>query len=337
MSRLGGQGALNAHQPLVTPSSFAFGPIVSCVLVTGSSTGIGSATVGIFARKGWTVFAGVRNELDGQRLVKDNSGLNVVPVLLDVTSPDLVRTAFETIVSHPVGRHGLHALVNNAGQFLLGPIESLPIGEWRQLFEVNFFGLFDVTQVFLPLIHKVNGRIINIGSVGGRITQPLCGVYTATKFALSSANDALRMELGKQGPKVILIEPGVVSTPLVEKAMGSYDRAVSQIPKPCSARYVPALKAFTKTSRVLLRSAITSDDVATIVHKAATVLYPSPRYLIGRDAYLLVALKCLLPTKWLDSLLRRVMRLHKNFEVESAPPASACTTILPQQTRQLAP
>ncbi len=284
---------------------------VSCVLVTGSSTGIGSATVGTFARKGWTVFAGVRNEVDGQRLVKDHPGLSVVPVLLDVTSPDQVRAAFATIVSHPAGRHGLHALVNNAGQFLLGPIESLPISEWRHLFEINFFGLFDVTQVFLPLIHKVNGRIINIGSVGVRVTQPLCGVYNASKFALASANDALRMELGKQGPKVILIEPGVVSTPMVEKATGSYDKTVSQISKPTSTRYVPALNAFKKTSRVLLRSAVTSDDVATIVHKAATALRPKNRYLIGKDAYLLVALKYLLPTKWLDQLLRRLMRLHK--------------------------
>jgi NAD(P)-dependent dehydrogenase (short-subunit alcohol dehydrogenase family) len=285
---------------------------VSCVLVTGSSTGIGSATVGKFARAGWTVFAGVRSEVDGERLVKDHPGLNVVPVLLDVTLPDQVRAAFETIQSHPTGRRGLHALVNNAGQFLLGPIESLPIGEWRPLFEVNFFGLFDVTQVFLPLIHRVNGRIINIGSIGGRVTQPLCGVYTASKFALSSATEALRMELGKHGPKVILVEPGVVCTPLVEKAVGSCDRAVSQILKPCSARYVPALNAFKKTSRVLLRSAITSDDVANIVHKAATVARPNLRYLIGKDAYLLFALKSLLPTKWMDQLLRRVMRLHKN-------------------------
>jgi len=285
---------------------------VSCVLVTGSSTGIGSATVGTFARKGWTVFAGVRNEVDGQRLVKDHPGLNVVPVLLDVTSPDQVSAAFKTIASHPAGRHGLHALVNNAGQFLLGPIETLPIGEWRQLFEVNFFGLFDVTQVFLPLIHLVNGRIINIGSIGGRVAQPLCGVYTASKFALSSANDALRMELGKHGPKVILVEPGVVCTPLVDKAMSSHERVVSQLLKPGSARYVPALNAFKKTSSVLLRSAITSDDVASIVYKAATIVCPKTRYLIGKDAYVLATLKYLLPTRWLDQLLRRVMRLHKN-------------------------
>ncbi len=285
----------------------------SCVLVTGSSTGIGAATVRTFAGKGWTVFAGVRNDVDGIRLVNDNPGLSVVPVLLDVTSPEQVRAAFETVASHPTGRLGLHALVNNAGQFLLGPIETLPICEWRQLFDVNFFGLFDMTQVFLPLIRLANGRVINIGSIGGRVAQPLCGVYTATKFALSSACDALRMELGKKGPKVILVEPGVVCTPLVEKAVGwSHARAISQIPQKHAERYVPALKAFQKTSMTLIRYATTPDQVAAIIHKAATVVCPSPRYLIGKDAYLLAALTYLLPTKLLDQLLCRMMRLHKN-------------------------
>jgi NAD(P)-dependent dehydrogenase (short-subunit alcohol dehydrogenase family) len=268
--------------------------------------------VAAFAARGWTVFAGVRRAEDGRRLVGENPGRTVVPVTLDVTDAAQVRGAMETIQAHPDARGGLGALVNNAGQFFFGAAEVLEIAEWRKQFEINVFGTIDVTQVFLPLVRRAGGRVINISSIGGLVSQPLCGAYTASKFALEAASDALRIEIAATGVKVVLIEPGAVRTPIFDKAMNASQATLDSMPAQHRDRYVPALLQFKRTGERFLRSATTPEHAADVIFRAATRRRPRARYLVGKDALMLAMMKRLLPTSWLDCIFRRMAGLHKS-------------------------
>lgn len=187
------------------------------VLITGASSGIGEATAIHLSQNGFRVFAGVRNFSDGERLKRHAKGI-IHPVLLDVTQKDSIAFAYNSI-KETVGKNGLAGLINNAGIAIAGPIECIPIEEIRRQMEVNVIGQISVTQTFLPLLKMNKGKIVNIGSVSGRMTIPFLSPYSISKFAMEAFTDALRMELRQFGISVSIIETGNVATPIWKKSI----------------------------------------------------------------------------------------------------------------------
>ncbi len=185
------------------------------ILLTGASTGIGKAIAEILAQNNFKVFATVRKQEDGENLKKISD--NIIPVIMDVTDHASIIKAKE-IVKNDLGNNKLYSIINNAGIAVGGAIEKLPINELRKQFEVNLFGLLDTTQQFFEFLDPDNAKIINMSSIGGRIAQPLVGAYSASKHALEALSDALRRELLSTNIDVIVVQPGMIATPIWDKA-----------------------------------------------------------------------------------------------------------------------
>ncbi len=252
------------------------------ILITGASTGIGEACALRLAKSGFHVFAGVRRLQDGSALMH-KTGDCLTPVLLDVTDASTIAAARE-IVEAQTGEQGLAGLINNAGVVAPGPLEFLPEHEIRNQIEVNLFGCIVVTQAFVSLVRRARGRIINIGSVQSRIGVPFLSIYSATKFALAGFSRALRLELRPWGIKVILIEPGSVSTKVSEKGPEALERIRSALPNGAKDLYARHYTAFKGMIQRMHAVAIAPEVVAKVVEQALITRNPKPRYLVGRDA-----------------------------------------------------
>jgi NAD(P)-dependent dehydrogenase (short-subunit alcohol dehydrogenase family) len=273
------------------------------VLITGASTGIGEACALRLAEQGWHVFAGVRRDDDGQRLVAATTGI-VEPLILDVTD--------EAGIEKAMGKVGdqLTAVVNNAGVAVGGPVEYLPLDEWRRQFEVNVIGQIAMTQAALPLIRAAGaeGRVVFIGSIGGRVSTPLMAPYDASKFALEAIAESLRHELRPAGIKVVLIEPGAVRTPIWEKGRHSADGVEKSLPPEAISRYRWAIDGVRKGIDMQERNGVPAARVAEVVERALTSPRPRARYLVGRDAVVMATMARLLPDSARDFLVRAVTR-----------------------------
>jgi len=195
------------------------------VLITGCSTGIGKDAVLRLSGLGYLVFAGVRNEEDGEALRLDSKiPENIIPLILDVTQREHIVTALET-VKHKLKENNkrLISLINNAGYSEASPLETLPIERLKRQFEVNVFGAVHVSQAFIPLLRNSaspnrTSRLIFMSSYLGRINAPIVSPYTASKHALESFVDAFRVELKKFNVDVISIQPGDIKTPFAANA-----------------------------------------------------------------------------------------------------------------------
>ena len=254
------------------------------VLVTGTSTGIGKAAALALDKLGFTVFAGVRSEKDGQALCSEASR-NLAPVLMDVTDSTSIEKAKQQ-VSQLVGEAGLAGLVNNAGVGFLSPLECVPLDDLRWVFDVNVFGLLAVTQAFLPLLRQGRGRLINVSSEGSIFVMPFHGSYSASKFAVNGLTDALRLELKPQGIQVSLIIFGSVKTPIWDKTAQLSDR----ISRGCPPQLFELYKEhFRKVSDYFYRlgaNGISPEASARSVVHALTARRPKLRYYVGPDANL---------------------------------------------------
>jgi NAD(P)-dependent dehydrogenase (short-subunit alcohol dehydrogenase family) len=266
------------------------------VLITGASGGVGRQTVALLAERGWRVFAGVRSRSAAAAL----DGANVVPVVLDVTDEDSI-TAARDLVSAEVGNAGLFALVNNAGLSVDGPLELVPAHRLRQQFEVNVIGQLAVAQAFLPLLRRACGRVINIGGAAGSVAFPLMGALGASKAALDSASDALRMELRPQGVAVSYIEPGALATELFVKSADVVKREGFAGGAREFALYQPAIQR--------MGEAMAKQKPTPVVHAAETIVAavsarkPKPRYRVGREARYVLPVLRLLPVGLRDRLI----------------------------------
>lgn len=276
-------------------------------LVTGASTGMGRATVLRLARDGYHVFAGVRKEADGQSLVKA-AGAGVTPVRLDVTDAGQIAAAVEAIAAR-AGDVGLHALVNNAGVGVFGPLELATLESIRWQFEVNVTGQIAITQAFLPLLRKARGRIVMIGSIGDRAAMPFGEPLGASKAAIALMADSLRQELAPWDIKVILVRPAGIRTEAVDKFAADADKTVAGFTDEGRALYEQAYRRMTEAALPRLLKGSSPDVVADTIAGALAARSPRTRYLVGKDSRRLSVLAALLPDAAFDALRRRLFGL----------------------------
>ncbi len=269
----------------------------AAVVITGTSTGIGRACALDF-RLGFRVFAGVRTSKDGESIQRESKG-RIVPLLMDVTdSASVSAAAIE--VARAVGTAGLYGLVNNAGIVISGPLEFLPVSEIGQQFEVNVMGQIAVIQAFLPLLRKARGRIVNMGSISGRIALPFLGPYSASKFSLEAITDTLSYELLPWEIKVAIIEPGAVKTPIWEKSRAAAGKRFKNFPPKAFELYGPMIAVFRSETEKAAASGIEPGVVAQVVEHALTAKKPKSRCLVGRNVRLQAFLKKVLPDSLFD-------------------------------------
>ena len=270
------------------------------VVITGASTGIGRSTAEHLAAKGWQVFAGVRKEQDGEALTAADA--RIKPILLDVTNPEQVDAAVETIRA-ALGGQKLAGLVNNAGIANMGPLALQPLDQFKAHFDVNVFGLLRASQAFAPLLGMDEslsgkpGRIVNITSVGGRLAAPFLGAYTATKHAVESMTDSLRRELVIFGIDAIAVGPGAVKTPIWDKA----EDANSSNPY-SNSPWAQPIEKFSETMLDGGRTGLAPEVIAATIEKALTARKPKARYAPVPDKLTNFTLPMLLPKRVVDGV-----------------------------------
>lgn len=275
------------------------------VVVTGSSTGIGRAAALHLDRLGFTVYAGVRREPDGESLRAEASA-RLRPLLLDVTDAAAIEAAAKSVADERGGA-GLAGLVNNAGIGVGGPLEFLPLDELRRVLEVNVVGVLAVTQAFLPLLREARGRVVIVGSSSGILATPFAGPYCASKFAVEALADALRAELRPWGMQVSVVEPGNIDTPIWGKTQRYADELEARVPEAAHKLYGDAIAAM---RRYLERSARTGAPVETCsraIEHALSARRPRTRYLVGNDARLEAFLARWVPDRLRDRILARLL------------------------------
>jgi NAD(P)-dependent dehydrogenase (short-subunit alcohol dehydrogenase family) len=272
------------------------------VFVTGASTGIGRASVERLAADGWRVIAGVRR--DG-----DEPPASTAHVLVDVSDSEQVATATKQVLELCDGR--LAGLVNNAGISVAGPFEGLSLDEWRRQFDVNFFGQLDVTQRLLPALLATSGRIVTIGSIGGRVAGAFLGPYNASKFAIRAWNDALRAELAPHGVRVVLVEPGSIATEIWRKGNAQADDVLARLTPEQQRRYGRQAAGAKKAAAMVERNAIPAAKVGGVVANALSARKPKAHYVVGTDARF-QALLAVLPASASDKVFATLMRPPKD-------------------------
>lgn len=275
------------------------------VVVTGTSSGIGRATAEKLAADGFHVLAGVRCQEDADKIKQKN----IEPVILDVTAIDTLRALAERVEQDPLGRP-LRAVVNNAGIAVNAPLEMVPLDEFRRQIEVSVIGQVAVIQELTPALLNSGGRVVNIGSVGGKISMPGFGIYSAAKYAMEAINDSLRREMSSFGLKVIMITPGGVSTSLSEKGVTTADRLSKLMTPDQHRRHDRLFDAVKAQAESWATDGIPPKKVAEVVSRAIHESKPRTRYTVGRDSALLTRLVRILPDKLLDRMLRSQMKLQ---------------------------
>jgi len=289
------------------------------ILITGATAGIGRVTALHLAKLGHHVIATGRREAELAKLADEARGLRLDTRVLDVTSPASIARAV-TAVDELTAGHGLDVLVNNAGFGVLGPASEITDAQMRGVYETNVFGLMNVTRAFLPRMRdRRAGRIINVSSMGGRMTLPYFGVYSSTKYAVESLSDALRYELRPFGIDVVLIEPGVIRTNFEATAVSDLDAFAA-------SPYGPAIAKYEEMSRTADRFASEPIVVARAIARAATTRRPAARYVTPRTSHVVLWASALLPTRLWDWLVRKAGHLDARtlgLDRAPAPPAAA--------------
>lgn len=272
-------------------------------LITGASSGFGLLTALTLAARGWRVVATMRDlgrSVELERRAEEAGLLKAIDCRrLDVTDEEAVRS----VVAQAVLDYGaIDLLVNNAGYALGGYVEDVPLQEWRNQLDTNFFGTVAVTRAALPAMReRGRGMIINIGSVSGRAAFPGYGPYAASKFALEGFSESLRHELAPFGVKVVILEPGSYRTSIWEKGLAG-------IIRPEHSAYSRQLDAVLKYSGKSAQTAPDPQEVADLVAKVADMASPRLRYTLGQGSRLLLWGRALLPWKWFERIVAAALK-----------------------------
>ena len=267
------------------------------VLITGCSTGIGRATAEHLASKGHTVYATARR----LEAVTDLEAKGCRTLALDVTSEESMQAAVRTIEE---AEGAVGALVNNAGYSQSGAVETIPLESIRAQFETNVFGLIRMCQLVLPKMREQReGRIVNISSMGGRLSFPGGGIYHATKYAVEAISDVLRWEVQGFGVDVVLIEPGLIKTHFADTAVGTVSDAEGD---GVYGKFNSAVGAMTAGAYEgpLARLGGGPETVARAIEKAIVKRRPRTRYLVTASARLALAQRRLVSDRMWDRLMR---------------------------------
>jgi NAD(P)-dependent dehydrogenase (short-subunit alcohol dehydrogenase family) len=264
-------------------------------LVTGASSGIGLASAVRLANAGWRVFGGVRTEADASVL----RARGVEPLELDVTDPAHIGAAAAAVGSE------LHGLVDNAGIAVAAPLELVPLDELRRQLEVNVVAQVAVLQAVLPALRCARGRVVLMGSIGGRSALPFLGPYAASKHALEAFADVLRVELAPWGIAVAIVEPASVKTAIWTKGAAHAEELRAAIGSEATSLYAERLERF-RAVALKRGPGIDADVVARAVEHALTASRPKARYVVGRDAHLRAWIERL-PTRLRDRVLTRTL------------------------------
>jgi NAD(P)-dependent dehydrogenase (short-subunit alcohol dehydrogenase family) len=269
--------------------------VARSVVVTGASSGIGLASALRLARAGWRVYGGVRTDTDAGAVRQQG----IEPVALDVTDAAQIAAAAEVVGSE------LHGLVANAGIAVAAPLEVVPLDELRRQLEVNVVGQVAALQAFLPALRRARGRVVLMGSIGGRSALPFLGPYAASKHALEAFADVLRVELAPWEIAVSMVEPASVRTAIWAKGAAQADVMRQGISREADELYSARIERF-KAVALKRGPGIHPDVVAKAVEHALTASRPKARYLVGRDAHIRTWIERL-PTRLRDRVLAKAL------------------------------
>lgn len=271
------------------------------ILITGCSSGIGYDAAHGLKRRGWRVFATCRRPQDCERL--EGEGLESFP--LDYDDEDGIATALDEALSRTGGT--LDAVFNNGAYAIPGLLEDMPRDALRAIFETNFFGQHDLTRRIIPVMrHQGHGRILMNSSILGFAALPWRGAYNSTKFAMEGWADTLRLELSSSGIRVILIEPGPVTSEIRRNSIPHFEKWIDAAGSARAADYARRLKPRLYSQSGTDRFELPASAVTRAVHDALTAPNPRPRYRITIPTRAASVLKRLLTTRMMDRILAKV-------------------------------
>ncbi|WP_424951322.1 SDR family NAD(P)-dependent oxidoreductase [Deinococcus sp.] len=279
------------------------------VVVTGVSSGIGWGTAKVLTGRGVRVFGSVRRRADAERLQAELGAL-FTPLVFDVTDEEAVRRA-ALQVREVLGGEKLGGLVNNAGASITAPLSEQPIAEFRRQLDINLTGPVIVTQAFLPLLGTDRtlsgppGRVVNVSSIGARLTPPFLGAYVASKAGLEGLSASLRRELTPYGIKVVIVAPGSVATPIWDKAGPDVDRWAKH------PVYGAAVQNFAGSMVRGGRAGYTPEQLGEAIWTALSVSSPALRYAPGPESLLTRLMLRVLPAQLLDRVMARQLGLTR--------------------------
>ncbi|NDR56845.1 SDR family oxidoreductase [Pseudoruegeria sp. M32A2M] len=275
-------------------------PSQKTILMTGCSSGIGyDAAHGLTAR-GWRVFATCRREEDVERL----KGEGLESLRLDYADGDSISACVADVLERTGGR--LDALYNNGAFALPGALEDLPTDGLRSLFEANFFGWHELTRQVIPVMRaQGHGRIVQCSSVLGLVPMKWRGAYVSSKFALEGLTDVLRLEMADSGIKVILIEPGPVTSRIRINSIPHFERWIDWRASPRADQYEKSLLKRLYEDRGPDRFELPAEAVTAKLLRALEARNPAPRYYVTTPTYIMGALRRILPTRALDAIIQK--------------------------------
>jgi NAD(P)-dependent dehydrogenase (short-subunit alcohol dehydrogenase family) len=276
------------------------------IVITGCSSGFGRATAFHLADHGWRVLATLRSEADQANLLARATVKGwqdrLIPVLCDITRLDHVDHLRRTVAEHTPT---LDALLNNAGTSFAGPLEIVPLDDVRAQLEVNLIAQLAVTQALLPSLKAARGLIMNVSSVGGRITFPANGPYHMSKFALEAMSHVLRLELAHFGVRVVVLAPGASPTAIWDTALR---RAHDSPMFSDLGDYVPLVEAIDRRARQSATRGFAPELFSRTVLAILNNRRPASHYFVPRSAGMIVAARRLLPDRLWDWGVRRILR-----------------------------
>jgi short-subunit dehydrogenase len=283
--------------------------MITNVLITGVSSGIGEAVVANCVEKGYRVFGSVRTEQQAKKC-QQKWRTGFTPLVMDVRNADTIRQSFEK-VKYDLANERLHVLVNNAGIVKAAPLELQASSDMKEMFEVNVFGLIEVTKTFLPLMKfkarngSTKSKIINISSVAGEIGAPFLGGYAATKHAVEGLSHSWRRELMPFGIDVVVVGPGNVITPIWDKA--KEETVIVDSP------YKEQFKRFFDYSFAQSKKGMKPMEIAKVVSNIIASDKPKVRYAPVAQKFANWYIPRMLSARTLDSIVFKTMNMKKVY------------------------